>query len=233
VNLFYQPLITDGDLSLDAAESKHSTRVLRKKVGDEIQITDGKGNFYRARLTKADAIKSLFSIEETITEPIKTYSIHVAIAPTKNIDRLEWFIEKAVEVGIDEITLIACTHSERSHVKLERLKKKAVSAMKQSLKATLPRITGPVSFSEIINTSHQRQRFIAHVDLENHVHLKHAAIPGTQYIVLIGPEGDFSGDEIELALKQGFQKVSLGKSRLRTETAGLAACHILNLVNTP
>jgi 16S rRNA (uracil1498-N3)-methyltransferase len=136
-------------------------------------------------------------------------------------------------VGIDEITLIACTHSERSHVKLERLKKKAVSAKKQSLKATLPRITGPVSFSEIINTSHQRQRFNAHVDLEKHVHLKNAAITGTQYIVLIGPEGDFSGDEIELALKQGFQKVSLGKSRLRTETAGLAACHILNLVNTP
>jgi 16S rRNA (uracil1498-N3)-methyltransferase len=233
VNLFYQPLIPDGVLSLDATESKHATRVLRKKAGDPIQITDGKGKFYRARLTRADTLKSLFSIEETITEPIKTFSVHVAIAPTKNIDRLEWFVEKTVEVGIDEITLITCKHSERSHPKLERLEKIAISAMKQSLKATLPRISGPVSFSEMINTSHHTQRFIAHVDLENDVHLKHAAIPGSQYIILIGPEGDFSGNEIELAMNQGFRKVSLGTSRLRTETAGLAACHILNLVNTP
>ena len=233
MNLFYQPLIPDGVLSLDATESRHSTRVLRMKSGDQIRITDGHGNFYVARITKADSQECLFSIEERIQVPAKKYSIHIAIAPTKNADRIEWFIEKSVELGIDRITLITCEHSERTNLKFERLQKIAVSAMKQSLKATLPHITAPVPFSEVLTTNGSSQKFIAHVDLDNPAHLKQLAIPDSDYLVLIGPEGDFSIREIELAVARGFAKVSLGPSRLRTETAGLAACHILNLVNTP
>lgn len=232
VNLFYQPLISEGVYYLDAAESKHSTKVLRKKNGDEIQITDGKGFVYRAAIVKADVQKCSFQILEKTEEPLKKYHIHIAIAPTKNTDRVEWFIEKAVELGVDRITLIECQHSERIHLKSERLQKVAVSAMKQSLKFSLPFISGPIKLSDVIRDSAESQKFIAYVDPENTTHLKDVASPNSKYVVLIGPEGDFSKDELKLSQENGFKKVSLGPSRLRTETAGMAACHILNLVNT-
>lgn len=233
MNLFYQPLIPEGIYYLDAVESRHCTKVLRKKNGDRIQITDGKGFLYHATITNADAHQCTFNVQEKTAESLRDYHIHIAISPIKNADRLEWFVEKAVELGVDEITLIECDHTEKAHVKSERLVKLAISAMKQSLKWTLPTISGPVNVSAFITNSTASSRFIAHVDPANPIHLIHIAPPYSHYLILIGPEGDFSADELTLALKNGFQAVSLGTSRLRTETAGLAACHVLNLVNTP
>jgi 16S rRNA (uracil1498-N3)-methyltransferase len=232
LNLFYQPLIPEGIYYLDAVESRHCTKVLRKKNGDRIQITDGKGHLYHATISNGDAHQCTFNVQEKIAASPRDYHIHIAISPIKNTDRLEWFVEKAVELGVDEITLIECDHTEKAHVKSERLVKLAISAMKQSLKWTLPTIAGPVNVSGFITNSTAPSRFIAHVDPANPVHLIHIAPPHSRYLILIGPEGDFSAEELALALKNGFQAVSLGTSRLRTETAGLAACHILNLVNT-
>lgn len=231
MNLFYQPLIPEGITTLNAEESKHCTRVLRKTRGDIIRVTDGKGKFYNVRITDADAHACGFVIEQTIEEHPRSYFIHIAISPTKNADRIEWFVEKAVELGIDKITLLDCDHTERSHLKLERLEKLAVSAMKQSLKASVPVITPLTPVKRLVSHVSEAQRFIAYVDNENPLHLKDAAAAGTSYVVLIGPEGDFSQEELSLASSQDFKRVSLGKSRLRTETAGIAACHILNLIN--
>jgi 16S rRNA (uracil1498-N3)-methyltransferase len=231
VNLFYQPLIPEGVHYLDEEESKHCVRVLRKTPGDLIRVTDGKGSFYDVRITNTDQRKCTFSIENTIPESIPGYSITIAISPTKNADRLEWFVEKATELGVSKIIPLACQHTERTFLKKERLEKVAVSAMKQSLKASIPAITGLTEIGKMMSVVSESERFIAFVDEQNPNHLKDLATPHRNYIVLIGPEGDFSREELDAALAAGFRKVSLGKSRLRTETAGLAACHILNLIN--
>ena len=233
MNLFYQPQIQEGIHYLDPEESKHCTRVLRMKIGDMLNITDGKGFLYHALITKADAAQCRFEITETIQSPSRKHHIHIGIAPTKNIDRIEWFVEKAVEIGVDEITFIRCDHSERKHLKTDRLHKIAVSAMKQSLKYRLPAMGDLVEFSALLTNPNPASRFIAHVDDNNPNHLKNVAIPDMPYLVLIGPEGDFSDRELVQASDQHFQKVSLGNARLRTETAGIAACFILNLINMP
>jgi 16S rRNA (uracil1498-N3)-methyltransferase len=232
LNLFYQPLIDQHVHHLDAEESRHCIKVLRKKAGDIIHLTDGKGFFYEASILKADPVQCDFKLMNQTQEPGKDFSIHIAIAPTKNADRMEWFVEKAVEFGVDRITLTECDHSERVYLKPDRLKKIAVSAMKQSLKARLPVIEGPVTINTLITRADETSRFIAHVDQHNHLHLKDAARNAQKSIVLIGPEGDFSNPELALAEQHSYKKVSLGPSRLRTETAGVAACHILNLVNS-
>lgn len=231
MNIFYQPNISDGTHFLDAEESRHCTKVLRKKSGDLIRITDGKGFFYNARIIDASSAACTFSIEETIAVKPLSFSIHIAIAPTKNADRMEWFVEKSVELGIHKITLLECHHGERSYLKTERLHKIATSAMKQSLKASLPAIEPLIRFEKFIDGLQDTHRFIAFVDTDNPIHLKDIVQPNHHYTVLIGPEGDFSEQELNFALAHGFTKVSLGPSRLRTETAGVAACHILNLVN--
>jgi 16S rRNA (uracil1498-N3)-methyltransferase len=231
VNLFYQPLLPKGDHFLDPEESRHCVKVLRRKNGDAIRITDGQGLFYEAVITDANASKCAFSVHNTVREAKKDYFIHVAIAPTKNPDRLEWFVEKATELGIDKITFLRTEHTEKVFLKKERLSKVAISAMKQSLKATLPVISDLQNFNDFVIESSEAQKFIAYVDEANPVHLKDAALNERSSLVLIGPEGDFSKEELDLALSTGFRKVSLGRSRLRTETAGIAACHILNLVN--
>jgi len=232
VNLFYQPLLSNNVLHLNADESRHCVKVLRKKNGDTIRVTDGQGTFYDVILVGADQRQCSFQIASTHKEPAKDYTIHIAISPTKNADRIEWFVEKAVEFGVDTITLLDCEHTERTFIKTERLEKVAISAMKQSLKASLPAIHGLQDFSKLVASSKEPSRFIAFVDQSNPHHLKELAKAGSDYVLLIGPEGDFSTEELSLALQHGFQKVSLGASRLRTETAGIAACHILNLVNT-
>jgi 16S rRNA (uracil1498-N3)-methyltransferase len=232
VNLFYQPGIPEGTLFLDQEESRHCVKVLRHSAGDVIRITDGNGYFYTARITRADARQCDFSIQDTVAEPARTFSVHIAISPTKNTDRLEWFVEKATEFGIDTITPIECKHTERAFLKKERLEKVAVSAMKQSLKARVPVIAQLTTFSSFVSGVQETDRFIAFVDPRNPHHLQHVALPHRQYVILIGPEGDFSTDELTMAEQHGFRKVSLGPSRLRTETAGLAACHILNLLNS-
>jgi 16S rRNA (uracil1498-N3)-methyltransferase len=233
VNLFYQPLIPRGALYLDPDESRHAIKVLRKRNGDTIKLTDGNGVFYEGIVTDADAHQCAFDIHSSAPEPRKNFRIHIAISPTKNTDRIEWFVEKSVELGIDEITLLLCDHTERQHLKIERLKKNAVSAMKQSLKAWLPVLHPITSFKDFVPAVTEEEKFIAHVDDQNQLYLQRVVDPGRSYLILIGPEGDFSSDELLLAERYGFKKVSLGSSRLRTETAGLAACHILNLANTP
>ena len=230
MNLFYQPEIHPGVNSLDAEESRHCVRVLRKKAGDKIRVTDGKGFLYEAVITRDDPHQCAFVIENTETFTPLPYSVHIAIAPTKNSDRIEWFVEKAVELGVNEITPMLCENSEREGVKIARLEKVALSAMKQSLKYFLPVIHPLTDFNKVIATPADG-RFIAYVDSGNPDHLQHVAAPHGKYLVLIGPEGDFSMNELKAAEAAGFRKVSLGHSRLRTETAGIAACHILNLVN--
>lgn len=230
VILFYQPDIALA--ALDADESRHCTRVLRKKKGDLIHITDGKGVIYEAKISHADSDQCTFQIVNQRQVPLRPGHITIALAPTKSPDRLEWFVEKSVEIGVDKIILTLCDHSERTRQKPQRLNKVAVSAMKQSLNVRLPEIQGPVPLDDVILNTQSDEKFIAHVDDKNPDHLVHVATPGKWYVVLIGPEGDFSGRELALAREHHYRKVSLGQSRLRTETAGLAACHILNLVNT-
>jgi 16S rRNA (uracil1498-N3)-methyltransferase len=231
LNLFYQPQLPAGIHFLDTEESRHCIKVLRKREGDQIHLIDGQGSFYNAVIVKADAHQCDFRVVDQTREAQKDFFIHIAIAPTKNADRIEWFVEKAVEFGVNRITLLECEHSERIFLKPDRLKKIAISAMKQSLKATLPEIHGLSKVKEVIANAVESSRFIAHVDPDNRLHLQDAAQKNQRSIVLIGPEGDFSPGEVQLAVQNKFIKVSLGASRLRTETAGVAACHILNLIN--
>lgn len=231
MNLFYQPHIHDGIHYLDPEESRHCYKVLRKKPGDVIQLTDGKGYRYQAKLTDTTSDKCSFTIESKQQEEKRPYTIHIALAPTKNPDRTEWFVEKAVEIGVDELSFLLCDNSERAALKTDRIEKLAISAMKQSLKSSLPKINHMVLLNDFITTGSAASKYIAYVDQTNPDHLLREAKPKSNYIVLIGPEGDFSKTELELALTHGYKKVSLGPSRLRTETAGIVACHILNLVN--
>lgn len=229
MQLFYQPAIPNGTMCLTEEESRHAIKVLRMAVGDELKLTDGKGSFYKARITEAHQKRCGFEIlSEEKLAPYPIYR-HVAIAPTKNIDRIEWFVEKAVEFGIDRITPLLCDHSERRVIKTERLERKAISAMKQSLKAWMPQIDKLTKFSDLVNDSEADIKLIAFVDQHNPELMQDQITTEGRHLILIGPEGDFSNEEVAKALDQGFMKVSLGPSRLRTETAGIAAIHLLNL----
>lgn len=230
-NLFYQPAIESGVHYLDPEESRHAAKVLRKKTGDTIHVTDGKGNLYTCSITEPRPDKCAFTIQSIEQEAKKSFRIHIAIAPTKNPDRIEWFVEKAIEVGIDEISFIECDNSERTSIKLERIEKLAVSAMKQSLKFRMAKINSIRQLGDFIKTVAAAEKYIAYVDQSNPDQLARVANPSGDYLVLIGPEGDFSPAELKLAIENGFKKVALGPSRLRTETAGLVACHTLNLIN--
>ncbi len=232
MHVFYTPDILLST-EMPEEESLHCVKVLRLPEGEEVRLTDGKGFFYRARIVRAHPKRCAVEILETLAESEKrAYSIHIAVAPTKNMDRIEWFAEKVTEIGIDEISLIRCRYSERKDVKSERIQKILVSAMKQSLKATLPKLNSLVSFSELVKTPFQGQKFIAHCyEGQERVLFTSLYQKGQNALVLIGPEGDFSEEEVELALQNGFQPVSLGNSRLRTETAALVACHTLHVLN--
>ncbi|MCP9611990.1 16S rRNA (uracil(1498)-N(3))-methyltransferase [Coprobacter tertius] len=232
MHIFYTPEI-ETSKELPEEESQHCVRVLRLKEGDEIHLTDGKGAFYKAVITLSHPKHCKVDITETIyyTNPWPG-KICIAIAPTKNIDRTEWFAEKCTEIGIDEIILLKCRFSERKEVKNERITKILVSAMKQSLKAVLPVLSGMTEFKKLVAQPFDGEKFIAHCyDDENKIPLKKAYTPGRNALVLIGPEGDFSTEEVEIAVKNGFKPISLGNSRLRTETAGVVACHTLQLIN--
>ncbi|NOS55363.1 MAG: 16S rRNA (uracil(1498)-N(3))-methyltransferase [Cyclobacteriaceae bacterium] len=230
MNLFFQPAVSEGINHLTAEESYHAFRVLRMSAGDDIKITDGKGVFYQGQIISIDSKKCVFKINNYEKIPAKSFRIHIAIAPTKNADRIEWFVEKAVEIGVHEISFILSKNSERRVLNLERIEKIAISAMKQSQQAWMPMLHPLRPFSEILKQPAD-QRFIGHVDSSNPVHLKAMAKPNKSYLVLIGPEGDFGNEELNAALQSGFEKVSLGENRLRTETAGLATSQILQLTN--
>ena len=230
--LFYQPSINQGVHFLDSEESRHCSKVLRLKKGDKIEVIDGLGSLFTCIITDANPRKCFFEILELKNaEPLRKLKIHIAIAPTKNIDRIEWFVEKAVELGIEEISFIKCKNSERKSIKMERINRKAMSAMKQSGNIRLPKINELRSVTDFYPLVAEESKFICHVDNANPHLLFHKAKPGTSYCVLIGPEGDFSNEELKNASDHGFVKVSLGPGRLRTETAGISACHILNLIN--
>ena len=240
MQLFYSKDITSaGFCTLDAEESRHAVRVLRMREGDEINVTDGRGNLYRCQIVEANdkaCVVSDATVLSTLHSPLSTF--HLAVAPTKNPARMEWLVEKAVEIGVGEITLLQCDHSERSFLKTDRLEKLAISAMKQSLHILLPEIHPAINLSNWLNShihtfTHSRiQKFIAHCEADKpRIPLASALQPGKDAVVLIGPEGDFSEEEIALALECGFQPVSLGPSRLRTETAALYAVTAFNIVN--
>ncbi len=231
MNLFYQPGIKQGILHLDTEESHHAVRVLRLAEGSSIQLTDGKGFFYSASMTNANPKKCEFEIKGEQFVARRKFNVHIAMAPPKNSDRTEWFVEKAVEIGVDKITFLLCQNSERKKINLERIQKIALGAVKQSQQPWLPEIEDMRKLSDVVK-DHADQKFIAVVDPENPIHLKTLTLPNKSYHILIGPEGDFRSDEIESALQNGFAKVSLGSNRLRTETAALVAVHILGLANS-
>ena len=231
MHIFYTPDIQNSP-ELPEEETAHAVRVLRLQPGDEVMLTDGTGNFYRARISLIAHKRCLVDIVETVPQPpLWSGHLHIAMAPTKNMDRTEWFAEKATEIGIDELTFLNCRYSERKVLNTERIAKILVSALKQSLKARLPRLNEMTDFKTFIQQPFSGQKFIAHCHEGEKTPLKDAVHKGEEVVVLIGPEGDFSEEEVHLAEEAGFIPVSLGPSRLRTETAALVACHILNLKN--
>lgn len=233
MQLFYNPDIksTDTFFQFDKEESKHIIKVLRKKGGDTIFITNGKGNLFHSEITLESEKKCEVKIVKIDTFDSKKYHLHIAIAPTKMNDRLEWFLEKATEIGIDEITPIICDHSERKIFKIDRAEKIIQAAMKQSNQFYLPKINEPISLVDFLKNESNSLKFIAHCEENKKDLFKNSFQPNQNVLILIGPEGDFSSKEITLALKNNFIPVSLGNTRLRTETAGVVACHTVALIN--
>jgi 16S rRNA (uracil1498-N3)-methyltransferase len=233
MQLFFQKSITFPITYLNEEESKHLVRVLRKKKGDQILLTDGKGMLYTCVLEETDPKKASLKVLSTTEAAADPYCIHLAIAPTKNPERMEWMVEKITEIGFHELTLLETQHGERSFLKLDRLEKKMIAACKQSLQTRFPLLHPSCKFKELVSSPsfQDYQKFIAYLDETQTQHLMDLVLPQGKYLVLIGPEGDFDPKEITWAKSHGFLPVSLGKNRLRTETAGLAAVHLLALVN--
>lgn len=232
MHIFYTNQIEDGIATLSEEESIHCARVLRLNRGDRVNLIDGVGGFYLGEIVEAHPKRSTLAILETTTEYGKRpYSLHVAIAPTKNIDRFEWFLEKAVEIGVDEITPLLCDRSERKDVKLDRSMRVVLAASKQSMHAYMPKINSMTPFKQLVALEHDGSRAIAYCEGETRPLLHHWLSPKKSCIVLVGPEGDFSPAEVELAFSKNFTAVSLGNSRLRTETAGVMAAAALSLLN--
>ncbi len=232
MNIFYTPDIQGNQYILSESESKHCIRVLRHKMHDSILLVDGKGGRFIAQIIDANPKKCAVQITQHESNFGKRdFYLHVAIAPTKNTDRFEWFLEKATEFGVDEITPLLCENSERKQLKPDRLEKVIISAMKQSLKAYRPKLNNLTNFDAFVKNADIQNRFIAHCKSEEKKHLMLQTKPGTKMLIMVGPEGDFSDCEIEYALKNQFHEISLGNSRLRTETAGVAAVHIVNIAN--
>ena len=251
MHLFYTPNLLPTPLPLgerlregllNEEESKHCIRVLRLTIGAKVILIDGKGGWFEAVIIDDNPKRCKVKITQTISEFGKSkFNLHIAIAPTKNMDRLEWFTEKAIEIGIAEISIINCQNSERTIVKTERLNKVAIAAIKQSLKAYLPKINEVIDYKKFIASTKDfsGQKFIAHCypplccgeGMGEIHHLKNLYKLGKDVLILIGPEGDFSIDEVKLALSNGFKEISLGSSRLRTETAALYASTTINILN--
>lgn len=233
MQLFYNSDISEQNntFTFPKDESRHIVKVLRKKVGDTLYITNGKGFLFTAKITIADQKNCVVSIENSEFKKPTDYKLHLAVAPTKMNDRYEWFLEKATEIGITSITPIFCDHSERKNVKLDRFEKILQSAMKQSLHLYLPTLNQPMSFKDYINQDFSGDLFIAHCEETDKKSLKNEIKPNTEITILIGPEGDFSVNEIETAIKNKFIPVTLGNTRLRTETAAIVACHSVAFIN--
>jgi 16S rRNA (uracil1498-N3)-methyltransferase len=233
MHVFYTPDITSNEYTLNEEESRHCNKVLRLNLGDQVFLVDGKGGFYEAEISVAG--KKLVTLQVTHAQQEyqkRNHHLHIAVAPTKNIDRLEWFLEKATELGIDEITPIICERSERKIVKEERLFKVITAAVKQSLQAYHPILNPAITLSDFLKKEQEGTMMVAHcVAGEPRQFISELIAPHGRYTILIGPEGDFSPNEIASTLAQGFQPLTLGNTRLRTETAALAACFEVNYIN--
>lgn len=233
MQLFYNPQLDQrvSQFVFSEEESKHLIKVLRKKEGELVHITNGNGFLFEAKIIVADAKKCKVEITDTDKKHQKMFWFHLVVAPTKMNDRFEWFLEKATEIGVNEITPIICDNSERKIIKIERMQKVILSAMKQSLQTYLPKLNDPISYKDFMTKTHEGLLFIAHCEDEEKQDLKRRVAPDKDITVLIGPEGDFSKNEIKQAYQAGFLPVSLGKNRLRTETAAIVACTTINMIN--
>ena len=226
MHYFYSPDISQPFVTLSNEESEHCVRVMRHREGDVVRVTDGRGHLAEAVVAEAHPKKCLLEIRQQITDNLLTHNgLHLAVAPTKNADRMEWLLEKAIEIGICSLTFLQCDHSERTHLNLERLQRLAIAALKQSQTTWLPELR-MMKFTEFIqqNTDTQADKFIAWCDEHNQQQLVNAPRNHSEMILLIGPEGDFSPEEIAAAREAGYMEVKLGDRRLRTETAGLYGC---------
>lgn len=235
MRLFYSTDIQNNTITLDPGESAHCLRVLRSVKGDHVQVIDGRGNLYDAIISHPDLKGCRLEIESVqIMPPPRDFNLHIAIAPTKSIERFEWFVEKAVEIGIDTITPLLCQRSERKTLKTDRLEKLVISTMKQAKVFTSPVLNELMDLNQFLRgfAMPATNRFIAHCENSEKKPLTETFIRGKDLVILVGPEGDFSKDEINAAISFGFVPVSLGTTRLRTETAGIVACTtILTLCN--
>jgi len=234
MQLFYTPDVNPANPQylLNEEESKHCVRVLRLVNGEDVRLIDGRGGFYAARILDAHPKRTLLQVLSVQTEFNKrNHYLHLAVAPTKNIERMEWLLEKATEIGVDEVSFLVCQRSERKELKLDRLNKIVTAAVKQSIKAYVPILNEPVAYSQFIRRSFAGQLFIAHCEDGEKTSLRSELKQGSHYLILIGPEGDFSSNEIADALNNGFKAITLGESRLRTETAALEACFEVNFLN--
>lgn len=233
MQLFFNPDISENttQFTFEREESKHIVKVLRKNIGDTLYITNGKGWLFIAEISMPNINKCTAKIISQKQQPKRDYNLHLAVAPTKINDRYEWFLEKATEIGIDSITPIICDHSERKVIKPERFQRILQSAMKQSLNCYLPKLNDAISFKDFINLNFEGDLFIAHCEETDRKSLKQQLNPKTDITILIGPEGDFSVKEITEALKNNFIPVTLGETRLRTETAAIVACHSVAFLN--
>ena len=232
MNVFYLPDAHTGLMTMPEDESKHCVKVLRMAVGERFCVTNGKGSLFDAQLVEAMPKHAVIELgNERAGYDNTPYNIEIAVAPTKLNERMEWFLEKATEIGISRVRLFTSFHSERREANVERFRKVMIAAMKQSIKSNLPAIDGIVSFEHLVKQPFEGQKFIAWIDDDVTEQLCDLYNKGENTLVLIGPEGDFSKEEVTLAKQNGFVPVSLGKARLRTETAALVACHTLNLIN--
>ncbi|MDG1572694.1 16S rRNA (uracil(1498)-N(3))-methyltransferase [Robiginitalea sp. M366] len=233
MNYFYHPTL-DGSVTqfaFNPEESRHIVKVLRKREGDVMHITNGKGDIFRAEILEANPKRCMGRIRDARRVHPKRFHLHMVVAPTKKTDRFEWFLEKATEIGVNEITPLICAHSERRALSMDRLQRVVQEAMKQSLRAYLPQLNPSQSFADFLKQPQPTLKFIAHCQEDEKVELKRRLAADQDVVVLIGPEGDFSPEEIQQAEDAGFLPVSLGESRLRTETAALVACTVVNLIN--
>lgn len=231
MTIFHVPLLANNHCVMNEEESMHATKVLRLKTGDAIMVTDGLGQMWEATIDVAHHKHCSFRLVKQMQTHNLPYRLHIGIAPTKNIDRFEWFVEKATEIGVSHITPIICKHSERKIIKDDRIQKIIVSACKQSVKATFPLLGAACTFEQFVERNEASQKFIAHCYALDKKELKHELQALSDAIVLIGPEGDFSASEIALALQKQYIAVALGASRLRTETAGVYAAAAASMVN--
>lgn len=233
MHVFYTPDINSSEYSLNEEESRHCTKVLRLSVGAQVHLIDGIGGLYKAEIVderKKQVVLKVIQVEHAYNK--RNHHLHIAIAPTKNIDRLEWFLEKATEIGIDEITPVICDRSERKVIKEDRLYKVVTSAVKQSLQAYHPVLNPQTTLSAFLRQQNDDIKMIAHcLDNVPRQFIAEVAKPQQRYTILIGPEGDFTPEEIEMALQNDYKPLTLGNTRLRTETAALAACFEVNYLN--